>query len=74
MNRKKVQHAGMVFGNICKHIGAVATIIGSIMTPNQDTLVNKGGVLLLCLAMCFFAYGSWRTGTIMLGDDKNDSP
>lgn len=66
MNRKKVQNAGRVFGEYCKRIGTLFVVISAPMVPNEDNLVNKGGLIALIIALILYMYGAWRTQNFMI--------
>lgn len=66
MNRNKVRHAGKVFGDYCKRIGALCVVISAPMVPNEDDLVNKGGLVALIIALLLYIYGAWRTQNFMI--------
>lgn len=74
MDRKRVQEAGKFFGVICKHLGALCTIVGCALAPNEDTIVTKGGLIVLCISLPAYLYGAWRTGSWMIdiGVDTDD--
>lgn len=66
MNRKKVQNAGKVFGEYCKRFGALFVVISAAMVPNEDNIVNKGGLIALVIALILYMYGAWRTQNFMI--------
>jgi hypothetical protein len=66
MNRKKIREAGKKFGNFCKVLGAVCSIISAPMVPNEDFIINKGGLVILIIALLLYMYGAWRTQNFMI--------
>lgn len=69
MNKKKVQRAGKVFGSFCKVFGAVFCIISAPMVPSEDIVVNKGGLIILIIALLLYLYGAWRTQNFIIDLD-----
>lgn len=72
MKRNDVKKAGKLFGEICKIVGVIFCLIGCALTPREDIVIDKTGVIIVALSLVLYKYGCWRTGSYIVNIDLEE--
>lgn len=60
--KNKAERNGYIFGNVCRFVGALSTLITLFLLPNEKIYINKRMIIPAIISFLVFYYGFWRTG------------